>query len=187
MNLGKNRVRLAVQQIEDRCTPSAVGSSLADQSPAQDGGSNVSSVGATQVHEVPIKGTTNCFVDINSMTVSSHGFGTGGLGHWTAVGHIENSVIDLDADRAVYSGTFTGVTANGDLVFIDFTTSWQISTGKGTHSLHVTGGTGRFAGATGDGTLDCIITFDPVSQTGTCHGQGSGTLFLAHPEHGHDR
>jgi len=81
------------------------------------------------------------------MTVRSTGFGTGGLGHYTALGHIDNTVIDLVADRAEYSGTFTVVTANGDLVFLSFTTSWQLSTGQGTHAITVTGGTGRFAGA----------------------------------------
>ena len=115
------------------------------------------------------------------MTVSSSGHGTGGLGNYTALGQIDNSVIDLDADWAVYTGTFTVVTANGDLVFLKFTTSWQISTGQGTHEVTVTGGTGRFAGASGDGTADCTITLDLASMTGTCHSQGSGTLILAHP------
>ena len=181
MTAGKNRVRLALEQLEDRCTPSAMGGGLAPPFLTQDGGPHaaVASGGATHQHAVPIKGTTNCVVDISSMTVSSSGFGTGGLGHYTALGHIET--VDLGADQAVYSGTFTVVTANRDLVFLKFTTSWQISTGQGTHVITVTGGTGRFAGASGDGIADCTITFDPVSQTGTCHSQGSGTLILAHP------
>jgi len=185
MSDAKNRVRLAVEHLDDHCTPSAVGGSLADHLPAPHGGPQVavSSAGTTDVHAIPIKGTTNCVVDISSGTVSSHGFGTGGLAHWTALGQIESAVIDLDADRAEYSGTFTVVAANGDLVFLAFTTSWQISTGQGTHFITVTGGTGRFAGASGRDTLDCTITYDPVSQTGTCHGEGSGTLILAHPAH----
>ena len=183
MTAGKNRIRLAVESLEDRCTPSALGGGLADQLPAQHGVPHaaVSSVGATHEHVVPIKGTTNCFVDLSSMTVSSHGFATGGLGHWTALGHIDKVV--MDANRAVYSGTFTVTTANGDLVFLSFTTSWQLSTGQGTHEIHVTGGTGRFVGASGDGIADCTITLDLESQTGTCHSEGSGTLILAHPQH----
>jgi hypothetical protein len=185
MTVGKNRVRLAVEHLEDRCTPSAMGGGLADQLPAPDGGPNaaVSSVGAAHEHALPIKVTTNCVVDIRSGTVSTTGFGTGGLGHYTAVGHIDNAVIDLAADRAEYSGTFTVFTANGDLVFLDFTTSWQISTGQGTHAVHVTGGTGRFAGASGDGIENCTITVDLATLTGTCHGEGSGTLILTTPAH----
>jgi hypothetical protein len=185
MTVGKNRVRLAVEQLEDRRTPSAVGGGLADQFPAEQGGPHaaVSAAGATHEHAVPIKGTTNCVVDISSMTVSTTGFATGGLGHYTALGHIDNFTFDLKADQAEYSGTFTVFTANGDLVFFDFTTSWQLSTGQGTHAIHVTGGTGRFAGASGDGIEHCTITLDLAAQTGTCHGEGSGTLFLAHPEH----
>ena len=175
--------RPQLEPLEDRCTPGALGGGLADQLPAQQGGPHaaVSSAGATHEHAIPIKGTTNCFVDINSMTVTTHGFGTGGLGHYTALGHIDTFSFDLDTDQAVYSGTFTAVAANGDLVFFDFTTSWQLSTGQGTHEINVTGGTGRFAGATGEATLDCTITLDLASQTGTCLGQGSGTLILAHP------
>jgi hypothetical protein len=181
MHAGKNRVRLALEQVEDRCTPSAIGGGLADQLPIQQGGPHAavsSVVGPARTHTIPMEGTTNCVVDISSGIVNSHGFGTGGLGHWTALGQIDSSLLDLEADRAEYSGSFTVFTANGDKLFVDFTTSWQLSTGVGTHELTTTGGTGRFAGASGSGLMDCIITFDPATQTGTCRGQGSGVLIL---------
>ena len=134
-------------------------------------------------HAIPIKVAFQCSVDIGSGAISSAGFGTGGLGHWTSEEDIDNVVIDPVADQGLYSGTGALVTGDGELLFFSFTTSWRLSTGEGTHSLTVTGGTGRFAGASGSGTLDCTITFDPATQTGTCHGEGSGTLILAHPKH----
>jgi hypothetical protein len=185
MTAGKNRARLAVEHLEDRCTPSAMGLGLADQFTAQHDGPNAEAtalVGAADEHAIPIKGTAQCTVDFSSSTVSTTGFSTGGLGHWTALGHMDNLVIDLAADRGVYSGTGTLVTAHGDQLFYSFTTSWQLSTGKGTHLITVTGGTGRFAGASGGGLSDCIITADPASPSiFHCQTQGSGILILPHP------
>jgi hypothetical protein len=181
MTAGKNAVRLAVEQMEDRCTPSALAGGLAGQFSAQHGGPHaaVSSVRATHEHAVPIKLAYHCFGDIGTSETTVSGFATL-LGHWTAQGHIDDSVIDPVADRAAISGTITVVTANGDQLFVSFSSSWQLSTGKGEESFSVTGGTGRFAGASGSGSLDCIITGDPALQTFTCDCQGSGTLILVH-------
>jgi hypothetical protein len=179
MTAGKNRARLAVEQVEDRCTPSATLGGFADPFPAQHGGPHavVSSVRATNEHAVPIKLTAQCFGDVSSLTASGKGFGTGGLGHWTALGHIDNFV--SDADRATISGTLTVVAANGHQLFVSFTTSWELSTGKGEERITVTGGTGRFAGASGSAFLGCTVTRDPAAQTISCDCQGSGTLILA--------
>jgi hypothetical protein len=86
--------------------------------------------------------------------------------------------IDPAKDLGVYSGTGTMTTANGDQVFYTFTTSWQLSTGIGTHTVIVTGGTGRFAGATGSGTSDCIITPTASPFIYDCQSTGSGTVIL---------
>ncbi|HEV3081476.1 MAG TPA: hypothetical protein VGY66_16980, partial [Gemmataceae bacterium] len=84
--------------------------------------------------------------------------------------------------RGVYSGTATITTANGDQIFCEFTTSWQLSTGIGTHFITVTGGTGRFAGASGNGLSNCIITADPASPfIYHCQTQGSGILNFPPP------
>jgi hypothetical protein len=125
--------------------------------------------------------TFHCSVDINAGIISSAGFGTGGLGHWTSQEQIDSSVIDLLADRGIYSGTGTLVTQKGDQVFFTFTTSWQLSTGEGTHVFTMTGGTGRLADVTGSGTGQCIITADLVSQTFTCKSEGSGIAVYPHP------
>ena len=179
MTVGKNRVRLAVEHLEDRCTPSAMGGGLAAPSPALQGGppALAAALTASTPHEHAITGESSfqCSVDLSTGTVSSTGFSTG-AGHWTALGHMDSLSIDPVADRGVYSGTGTLVTANGDQIFYSFTTSWQLSTGAGTHLITVTGGTGRFVGASGDGTSDCIITPDPASPfIYFCQSTGSGT------------
>jgi hypothetical protein len=185
MTAGKYRVRLALEQLEDRCTPSAMGLGLANQFPAQPGGPTAEAaaqVGAADGHAIPIKGEFQCTVDLSTGTVSSIGFGTGGVGHWTAVGHMDHLVIDLAGDRGVYSGTGTLTTAQGEQIFYNFTTSWQLSTGKGTHLITITGGTGRFAGVSGSSVSDCIITADPTSSSiYHCQTQGSGILNFPPP------
>jgi hypothetical protein len=182
MTVGKNRVRLAVEHLEDRCTPSAMGGGLAAPSLALPDGppALAAALTAGTPHEHTITGESSfqCSVDLSTGTVSSTGFSTGG-GHWTALGHMDSLSIDPAADRGVYSGTGTLTTANGNEIFYSFTTSWQLSTGIGTHFITVTGGTGRFAGASGSGTSDCIITPDPASPfIYFCQSTGSGTLIL---------
>ncbi|HEY1377154.1 MAG TPA: hypothetical protein VGF55_10195 [Gemmataceae bacterium] len=192
MTAGKNRVRLGVEHLEDRCTPSATGSGLAALSPARHGGPHAAAALVRAAHGdvVPIRVAFQCSVDLNSLTVSSTGsstsFGKGGPDHWTwtALGHADTVVIDLARDRGTYSGTGTLVTAAGDQLFYSFTTSWRLSTGKGTHSLTATGGTGRFAGASGGGRAVCTITADPASpSTFHCQSEGSGILILPHSQH----
>src|SRR5262249_18587386 len=154
--------RLAVERLEDRCTPSALGDGLAALSPAVDAGTHAqvaAHVGAADTHAIRSESSFQCSVDLSTGTGSSTGFSRG-AGHWTALGHMDSLSIDPAADRGVYSGAGTLTTANGDQLFYSFTTSWQLSTGVGTHLITVTGGTGRFAGASGSGTSDCIITPD---------------------------
>jgi hypothetical protein len=86
MTVGKNRVRLAVEHLEDRCTPSALGGGLAAPFPAPQGGPHAEAaalVRAAPGHAVPFKATFQCSVDLSSGTVSSTGsstsFGKGGL------------------------------------------------------------------------------------------------------------
>src|SRR5262249_50963196 len=145
MTAGKNRGRLALELLEDRCTPSAMWGGLAAPSLAHHGGPHaaVSSVGATHENAIPFKVAFHCSVDLNEVTVTSTGSATGGVGTftWTALGHADHVDIALKAGRGVYSGTGTLVTATGDQMFYRFTTSWKLSTGKGTHFITVTGGT----------------------------------------------
>jgi hypothetical protein len=182
MTAGTNRVRLALEHLEDHCTPSAAGGGLAANLPAQHGEPHeVAAIArASHEHAVSVKLTYRCLGDISTSTASASGFATH-LGHWTGQGSVDSANIDPAADRGEVSGTLTVVTASGDKLFVSFTDTWQLSTGKGTESITVTGGTGRFAGASGGGTLDCIITGDAALQTFSCNCQGSATLILAHP------
>jgi hypothetical protein len=141
--------------------------------------SGTGSLRAADTHAITGKTVFDCSVNIRTGTVSSTGFGTGGLGHFTFLGHMDSLSIDPVADRGVYSGTGTVTTAQGDQIFFTFTTSWQLSTGIGTHFITATGGTGRFVGASGSGLSDCTITPDPSSPfIYLCHTEGSGTLIL---------
>jgi hypothetical protein len=181
MTAYRNRTRLGLEQIEDRCTPSAAGGGLASPFLAQHGKPPVDAaahVRATPGPVIPIKIAEQCSANLTTREATAAGFATG-LGHWTGRGHIDGVHIDSMADRAAMHGTLTIVTANGDQLFVSFSASWQLSTGKGTESVTVTGGTGRFAGASGGGTLDCTITQDPASpSTFWCNCTGSGTLIL---------
>ena len=185
MTVAKNRVRLAVEHLEDRCTPSLLLGGFSADAPAPPGEphADVAALArAADERAITFKTVFDCSVDIRSGTVSSTGFATGGIGHFTSLGQMDSLVIDPVADRGVYSGTGTGTTAHGDQVFYSFTTSWQLSTGKGTHLITITGGTGRFAGVSGSSVSDCIITADPTSSSiYHCQTQGSGILNFPPP------
>jgi hypothetical protein len=183
MTVAKNRVRLAVELLEDRCTPSLLQGGFSADAPAPPGEphADVAALArAADERAITFKAVFDCSVEIRSGTVSSTGFATGGIGHFTSLGHMDSHGLSIDpvADRGVYSGTGTLTTAQGDQVFYTFTTSWQLSTGVGTHFVTVTGGTGRFAGASGSGWSDCTITPGPSPFIYLCHTEGSGTLTL---------
>jgi hypothetical protein len=177
MTVGKNRVRLTVEHLEDRCTPSALHPSAPLGKPPA---LTAAIAAAPQQQSISFKVEFRCSVDLGTGIVSSTGFATGGIGHFTSVGHMDMAsvVIDPVHDLGTYSGTGTGTTARGDQVFYTFTTTWQLSTGKGTHVITVTGGTGRFAGASGTGLSSCTITPGPTPQLYNCFTQGSGTIFV---------
>jgi hypothetical protein len=54
-------------------------------------------------------------------------------------------------------GSVTIVAANGDKVTFDYEGYLNALTGEGIGTFTITGGTGRFAGATGGGTFDALI------------------------------
>jgi hypothetical protein len=54
-------------------------------------------------------------------------------------------------------GSVTIVAANGDTVTFDYEGELDGVTGEGVGTFTFTGGTGRFAGATGQGTFDALI------------------------------
>jgi hypothetical protein len=62
-------------------------------------------------------------------------------------------------------GSVTITAANGDKLSFDYEGFLNAATGEGTGTFTFTGGTGRFAGATGGGTFDALIDLSlPANQ-----------------------
>jgi hypothetical protein len=106
-----------------------------------------------------------------------------GTGHATVLGAVTDSftvVIDLNPNHAVAPGiapvTKTGslVTSDGDRVDMAMIGTFNEATFDVHYVFVVTGGTGRFAGATGIGTYHVPppTTFDPAT------GKGTGAEFF---------
>jgi hypothetical protein len=178
--------RPQVEQLDGRCLPSAnpaatigagalVPAAVGSPPAAANGG-------ASEQPAVPIRLSTHISSD-GSLALSLSGVG-GHLGRWTGEGNLE----DVDFDLGSVSGTATLVAANGDQLFVTFSASWEPSTGGGEQPLTgvgnvtvtFTGGTGRFAGATGGATEVCHVTGDPSTLTFECDSEGTGILVLAH-------
>jgi hypothetical protein len=77
-------------------------------------------------------------------------------------------------------GEFTFVAANGDRVFATFTGQSSPTSVAGIVSIHevaiITGGTGRFEGATGNFTIDRLVN----QATHVSSGSFDGTIDLNH-------
>jgi hypothetical protein len=105
---------------------------------------------------------------ISYITVVGHGTATH-LGKTTAV--TTNQAINLITGAGTATYTLTG--ANGDTVVLEM--AFEVTSlpdGVEFEGIYtVTGGTGRFAGATGGGTMRGSATF-----TGASHGVGSFTV-----------
>jgi len=139
-------------------------------------GSGNSSVGATQAAKaVPFKGSLEGTVTLTPLQpplASVHISATGNatqLGRFTLeVPHIVNFA------TAFGQGTFTFTAANGDTLTADFTGQAQTSTPihSSVEDATITGGTGRFAGASGSFIVH--RSFDPVG--GTTTGSFEGTI-----------
>jgi hypothetical protein len=177
-----HRARLRLEHLEDRCTPSAL---LGDPSahppaPPDDPPALVAArADHTQQHAVPIKLSAHITSD-GSGVLSLTGVGTH-LGRWTGQGVIDNVAIDPAADRVAISVSATIIAADGDRLFVSISVSLSLTTRLGEETGTFTGGTGRFAGASGSASLVCDTNWDPASPlTFECDGQGSGTLVLAH-------
>jgi hypothetical protein len=176
------RARFQLEHLEDRRTPSALLGGPSAHLLAQHGGPHAAAaahIRADRGHAVPIAMSLRCAADTTSMTLSARGFATE-LGHWTAQGHIDTIVSDPLANRVVISGTLTIVTANRDKLFASISSAWQQSTSRVEDTVTITGGTGKYAGASGHASLVCRVTVDSTSPLKLeCKGKGSGTLVLA--------
>lgn len=127
---------------------------------------------------IPTWFTFQCTSDLNTHRVTAAGTATH-LGQWSADGHVDNVNFNPAADRVTISGKITIVTTNGDKLFGSVSISSRISTGQGIDTITFTGGTGRFAGASGYAILLCTVTEDPASpMVFHCQCTGPGVLIL---------
>ena len=138
----------------------------------------VLAVPATAGTAVPFKGRvqgaeTSTMIDPGHLSVTRENTGNAThLGHFTAVEHF---VVDLTTLPPTATGTEVFTAANGDLVFA---TTFGVATPiPGTTNLSleetvtITGGTGRFAGATGTVTGERVL-----AATGMSAGSFDGTI-----------
>jgi hypothetical protein len=156
--------------MEVRCTPGALLGDPPAPALAADTGS----------HAVPISLTAHIVGDGSGGLDLS---GTGShLGRWTGHGAVDSVVVDAAANRLAVTATATLTAANGDQLFVSISVSVNLATGVADEAVTLTGGTGRFAGASGSVSAVYEATVDPASPLAfECTSQGSGTLVLAHP------
>jgi hypothetical protein len=96
------------------------------------------------------------------------------LGPITGMGHVINH-LGADGNLAYNDGGVLVLNAvNGDAVFFTFVGVVRPSTRPGTLTLEepmiITGGKGRFLGATGSGVLNLVVDFSNGQATGTFAG-----------------
>jgi hypothetical protein len=132
----------------------------------------------TEEQAVPFHGTIQAIeiaeVQFPKLFVDGGGSGTAThLGHFTVVYEVE---VDFLAHSTVGSSIFTA--ANGDNVFTDIIGSGTPTENPDVHTVvevhTITGGTGRFEGATGS----FIRTFSLNLVTGVSSGSFDGTLVV---------
>jgi hypothetical protein len=180
MSAHRNRTRLGVEQLDDRVMPSAMsGNLLAPVSPAA--GSPLATAHFSASHQKAVHIKLSAHITSNGSGVLRLTGNGSHLGRWSGRGVIDNVVIDPAADRVEISVSARIIAANGDRLFLSVSVSLSLTTRLGEETGTFTGGTGRFAGASGNVSLVCHTNWDPASPlTFECNGQGSGTLVMAH-------
>ncbi len=98
----------------------------------------------------------------------------GGILHGTAEGSFTFTSIDQQTGIATYEGSYVITTKHGTLSFDLFDGVINLATLSGTNDSVVTGGTGRFAGATGG-----LFFEGRVESDGTFTDYLTGTICLA--------
>jgi len=125
-----------------------------------------------------LEGKTTSFTPLGATTAL---FGSEGTGTATHLGRYTVAItltLDLATLTGIEQSTLTA--ANGDILYTTATARGTPS-GDGVtvnvvETATITGGTGRFAGATGDYILKCLVN----QVTGTSTGTFEGTISLAH-------
>jgi hydroxyethylthiazole kinase-like sugar kinase family protein len=117
----------------------------------------------------PLTGTGTGTNTLNLATLAATAEATGHISHLGAfTGHFDAVFTITGASTFTYTGTGTDVAANGDKLFSTITGSGTLTsptTAESTETDTITGGTGRFAGASG--TYTETISSVIVSVTAT--------------------
>ena len=124
--------------------------------------------------EVPFKGTLEGTVTVTPLTPPFASVLIEGAGHATHLGRFTVE-IPHQVNQAVRmgSGTYVFTAANGDTLTADFTgVATVLSPGviSTTETATITGGTGRFAGATGSFTAERVFNMATLTTTGSFEG-----------------
>jgi hypothetical protein len=133
-----------------------------------------------EVQTVPFKGTFDAHdagvVQFPTLLLNGSGAGTASqLGRFTFT-----YTTKVDLTNALSSGVIQLVAANGDVI-----NGVTVGRGEPTETLNVThvlqlvtitGGTGRFLGATGAFTSDALLFDDPITGIGLSSGSLKGTI-----------
>ncbi len=132
---------------------------------------------AAAAQEVPFKGSVQGIesFDVQFPILFVNAVGTGEathLGRFTVTFQVE---VDLLTNTSVGSATF--IAANGDSIFTEFTGEGTAEPEVVVETYTITGGTGRFADATGSFTLVRHLTLvSPVA--GTSEASIDGTIVI---------
>jgi hypothetical protein len=114
----------------------------------------------------PVKGTSTSTTTVDLATGTGISDGSGQVSHLGAFTfHNDFTGFTVTGDTFSWTQTATIVAANGDEIFATAVGTGTLSTGEATLVSTITGGTGRFADASG--TLTTRISSVIVSQVGT--------------------
>jgi hypothetical protein len=132
--------------------------------------SPAAALGAAKGTDRPLKGVSTSTSTVNLATGAGTSDGTSQLSHCgTATFHNDFTLTITGPDTFTLVGTGTEVCANGDELFHTFTITGTLSTGKSTGVHTITGGTGRFAGASGTFTTSVTSTMSIAGTIITTH------------------
>lgn len=129
---------------------------------------------------LPFRGSLQAVETINPappvLHVNATGEGTGThLGRFTATYQVTVTIATGSA-----TGSFIFIAADADRLFATFTGQATLTAEPGVVTIRetatITGGTGRFAGATGSFTIERVLN----RPTGVSSGSFDGTISLAH-------
>lgn len=153
---------------------SAAAPMAASASIPPDGDASSLAARAAEEKEVPFKGTLEGTVTITPLTPPLASVLIEATGHATQLGRFTLEIPhQVNQAIRVGSGTYVFTAANGDTLTAEFTgVATLLSPGvlSTTETATITGGTGRFAGATGSFTAERVFNVATLTTTGSFEG-----------------